>query len=415
MDLLTTISVVSAITAVLSWISLRWLKTTTIGVPALTAFAAVALVSGGNRLSGIRQWCANLTAVFDPSRLFFYVVVPLLLFTASSCFGFNPLGRKHIASSGTAIFRGLLTAFGVAGVISSISRGAIDWSECMLFGSLVSATDSVGQARLLAHSSASGNLRRQLIRESIINSVFAASLFIAILQLTQSESSAAWKSTLLLLIQAVGGVMLGLAAGWAGARAIDGLEDRATTVLVVGALLCIAFLTSQNFGLAGPLEAVASGLAFRLSSCDRQREDVEETPSPDFWNAIADIENSVLFVMLGLWIAANGMNATAITAGLAGLLATLLVRFASTRIAILHFSKRGFWERRSALLHVLGGCRGGIPIALALAVPYPATRSWILGATFIVTVFSTVVQAGTIGWISPFGGRKAGQSDLAAN
>lgn len=49
MDLVITISVVSAITAVLSWISLRWLKTTTIRVLALTAFAAVALVSGGNR------------------------------------------------------------------------------------------------------------------------------------------------------------------------------------------------------------------------------------------------------------------------------------------------------------------------------------------------------------------------------
>ncbi len=41
---------------------------------------------------------------------------------------------------------------------------------------------------------------------------------------------------------------------------------------------------------------------------------------------------------------------------------------------------------------------------LAFAVPYPATRSWVIGATFIVMVFSIVVQAGTIGWISPFGG-----------
>ena len=255
MDLVTTISVVIAITAVLSWISLRWLKTTTIGVPALTAIAVVVLVSGGDRLSSIRHTCADLSSVFGTPKFFSCVVIPLLLFTAASCFAFNPIGRKQITSSGVAIFRGMLTALGVAGIVSYISHGSIGWSECILFGTLASATDSVGQARLFAHSSASGNLRQQLMGESIINSAFASALFIAI-------ESVAWKNALLMAVQAGGGVILGLAAGWAGARAIDGLRDRRTTALVVCTLLLIAFLTSRYFGLAGPLEAVYPGSRF---------------------------------------------------------------------------------------------------------------------------------------------------------
>ena len=133
MDWVTTISVVTAITAALSWISLRWFKSTTIGVPALTALAVVALVAGGSRVTSIRQWCTDLTTVFDPPFFFFGVVAPLLLFTASACFAFNPLASKQIASSGAAVFRGLLTALGVAGIVSYTSRGSIPWSECMLF------------------------------------------------------------------------------------------------------------------------------------------------------------------------------------------------------------------------------------------------------------------------------------------
>ena len=299
--------------------------------------------------------------MFDPPFFFFGVVAPLLLFTASACFAFNPLASKQIASSGAAVFRGLLTALGVAGIVSYTSRGSIPWSECMLFGALVSATDPVTQTRLLAHSSASGDFRCQLERESIINSAFAATLFIAIVQLTQPESPTVWKNALLLFAEAGGGVILGIAAGWAGARAIDDLEDRQTTVLVVGSLLFIAFLTSRYFGPAGPLETVASGLAFRLSSHDRQRRDVEEPPSPDFWNALADIENSVLFVLLGIWVIASGVNTTAITASVASLLAILLVRFAPMRIIIPHLPKEDYWERPSALLHALGGFRGGVP------------------------------------------------------
>lgn len=148
MELVTAISVVAAITAVFSWISLRWFKTTTIGVPSLTAIAAAVLVSGGDRLSSIRQWCADLTAVFETPKFFSCVVVPLLLFTAASCFASNPIKRKQIRSSGIAIFRGLLTALGVAGIVSYISHGSIAWSECMLFGILASATNSAGQAQL---------------------------------------------------------------------------------------------------------------------------------------------------------------------------------------------------------------------------------------------------------------------------
>ena len=45
---------------------------------------------------------------------------------------------------------------------------------------------------------------------------------------------------------------------------------------------------------------------------------------------------------------------------------------------------------------IWGGLRGGISIALALSLPEGPTRSSALAATYMVVLFSVVVQGGTV-------------------
>jgi CPA1 family monovalent cation:H+ antiporter len=54
-------------------------------------------------------------------------------------------------------------------------------------------------------------------------------------------------------------------------------------------------------------------------------------------------------------------------------------------------------EHRSSLLTLTwGGLRGGLSIALALSVPDPQSRTWILATTYLVVVFSVLLQGGTL-------------------
>ncbi len=46
---------------------------------------------------------------------------------------------------------------------------------------------------------------------------------------------------------------------------------------------------------------------------------------------------------------------------------------------------------------VWGGLRGGISIALALTLPDGPLRDLILSATYVVVVFSVVIQGATVG------------------
>ncbi|KQN09459.1 hypothetical protein ASE85_00305 [Sphingobium sp. Leaf26] len=45
---------------------------------------------------------------------------------------------------------------------------------------------------------------------------------------------------------------------------------------------------------------------------------------------------------------------------------------------------------------IWGGLRGGMSIALALGLPESPARSVVLAATYIVVLFSVIVQGGTI-------------------
>ena len=51
-------------------------------------------------------------------------------------------------------------------------------------------------------------------------------------------------------------------------------------------------------------------------------------------------------------------------------------------------------HRDSVTVLAWGGLRGGLSLALALAVPYASANAWILPTTYAVVVFSIVVQ----GW-----------------
>jgi CPA1 family monovalent cation:H+ antiporter len=63
-------------------------------------------------------------------------------------------------------------------------------------------------------------------------------------------------------------------------------------------------------------------------------------------------------------------------------------------------------HRSSTFVLTWGGLRGGLSIALALSVPAALGHAWILGATYLVVVFSIVIQGGSMDWMLRRGRRK---------
>ena len=75
----------------------------------------------------------------------------------------------------------------------------------------------------------------------------------------------------------------------------------------------------------------------------------------------------------------------------------LLGRFLSVGLTVRLMAMRRQFSRGVISILTWGGLRGGISIALALSLPASPERDLILMATYVVVVFSVLVQGLTVG------------------
>jgi CPA1 family monovalent cation:H+ antiporter len=115
-----------------------------------------------------------------------------------------------------------------------------------------------------------------------------------------------------------------------------------------------------------------------------------------FWELLDEILNAVLFVLIGLEVLLIAFDpAWGWTAALA-IPVVLAARFASISVAALMPWLRHEFPPRVVALLTWGGLRGGISIALALSLPGGPEREALLTVTYVVVVFSILVQGLTL-------------------
>ena len=159
----------------------------------------------------------------------------------------------------------------------------------------------------------------------------------------------------------------------------------------------MSLLNSLN--VSAPLEAVVAGIALRHFNRRAHRQPIAHESLDRFWEVIDEVQNSILFVLLGLEAMAIRIDVSTLRSGLAAILSVNVVRFAIVALLLWILRRVRPRHQSSVLILTWGGLRGGLSIALALSVPVALGRSWILGATYMVVFFSIVLQGGSMDWI----------------
>ena len=148
---------------------------------------------------------------------------------------------------------------------------------------------------------------------------------------------------------------------------------------------------------SGPIAMVVAGLLIGnrgrvLAMSDRTREHLDT-----FWELVDEVLNAVLFVLIGLEVLVLTFTREYFIAGLLLIPLLLLARFVSVGWPVLIL--RMFRTFSPDVIKILtwGGLRGGISVALALSLPPGKNREVILAITYMIVVFSIIVQGLTIG------------------
>ena len=272
-----------------------------------------------------------------------------------------------------------------------------------VFGALISPTDPVAVLSTLKNVKVPQALEVEMQGEALFNDGVGIVLFTALLAFAGASGAHAASFEGLLqgvLRDAFGGLALGALTGYAAYRAMRAIDDFPVEVLITLALVTGTYALAQKLGTSGPLAVVAAGLligerAPRYAMSERTRTYVSA-----LWTLIDEVLNSVLFLLIGLEVLVLSFEPSAFWLAMAAVPIVLLARVISVSTPLLLFRWSEKLSARNVPFLTWAGLRGGISVALALALPDSPWKSAILAATYAVVLFTIVVQGSTLGIVA---------------
>jgi len=401
MNTLEIISVLVATAALFGWMSSRVLRVPiTGGTMLLTVLTSLSLTSAGQFAPGVHAWAERLVRSIDFESLIMHGMLPLLLFAGAFLLDLEHLAREKLPVAVLSVVGTILSVFAVAALMLFISGTGAPWMECLIFGALISPTDPIAVLELLRRIGIPKSLEAQLAGESLFNDGIGAVLFLTMIEIARGDSPTPGHIAALLLLKAGGAVVLGILGARLVSRLMCLAEAYQVEILLTLALALGGYALADVWRLSAPLEAVVAGIALRHFNRKQSKGRIADDRVDEFWTLLDEVQNSVLFVLLGLEAMAVSLNATTVRAGLAAILSVSLVRLAV--VALCLWMVRIFRKQWRSSVKTLtwGGLRGGLSIALALSVPktlgLTQTGPWIFGATYMVVVFSIILQGGSL-------------------
>jgi CPA1 family monovalent cation:H+ antiporter len=327
--------------------------------------------------------------------LIFTIFLPPLIYEAAIYIKWQELRRDLIVILTLATIGVLISAAITAAGMHYLANWG--WQSAILFGVLIAATDPVSVIATFKEAGVHGRLRLLVEAESLFNDGAAAVVFSIALAFAMGGSITAFGTVQTLVITIAGGILCGgLVAGGVlllAGRTNDHLvEITLTTVAAYG-----SFLLAEHFHLSGVLASLVAGLLTGNvgslgSFTDKGRESVVS-----FWEFIAFIVNSLIFMLIGIRGAYQDFTNLLIP-----IIVAIVMMFAGRALAIYPLSAL---FSRSALQispnhqHILfwGGLRGALALALALGLPSELPeRGTIIAVAFAVVAYSIFVQGLTI-------------------
>lgn len=403
--MLTIVAVFLTLTTAITYLNHKFFKLPhAIGVmlgALIMSFSIQAVTASGHPF--IEQAAIEFVSKIDFKELLMTWILPALLFAGCLTVNVSDLKSHKWAIAGLATL-GVVIATVVIGFCTYKVLNALGLNVsilyCFLFGALISPTDPIAVMGILKTAGAPKSLQVTIVGESLFNDGTAIVVFTILLALAVSGGEPTFSHAGMLFLQeAVGGVIFGLTLGGATVLILKTI-DEAHIAVMISVVMVIGGATLANvLHVSAPLAIVIAGLFLGYKPFKHMNEYAHRVME-SFWHIIDEFLNGMLFALIGLELLIVQPTALHLVIAVTMFVVLVLSRLLTVAPPLALMNKLGIqtgFDKGSAAILAWGGLRGGVSIALVLAIPQGHEKDILLPLTYIIVLGSILIQGLTVG------------------
>jgi len=403
MSLLSITSVLITVSALFAWLNYHTLRLpTTIGIMVISLlFSLVLVILGAFGFEEGVNMAEELVAQIDFNKALLNGMLGFLLFAGAMHVNLDDL-RKSKWTIGLLASVGLFISTALVGVgtylILKLVGIELSFAYCLLFGALISPTDPVAVMGILKTAGASKELETKITGESLFNDGVAIVVFLALFGIAVNGDQVDFGNIGLLFVQeAIGGAVFGFLCGYVVLKMLKHVDNYQVEVLLTLALVAGGSTAAAGLHLSAPIAVVVAGLMIGNHGRSDAMSDVTVRHLDTFWELVDEILNAVLFLLIGLEVMVLSSDGKVWVVGVVLAVLVLLARLTAVSVPVKAMSLRREFHPHVIKILTWGGLRGGISVALALAIPAGPERDIVVTITYVIVVLSILLQGLTIG------------------
>ena len=397
------ITIIIVLTAVFAYINHRVIKwPPTIGIMVISLSASILLAALGEYNPFFSNKAIKFAASIDFQDVLMNFMLSFLLFAGAIHIDADKLKKERwpiLVLSTIGIVLSTTIVGGVTWLLFQAFQLPVQFIYCLLFGALISPTDPIAVLAILKKANIPATLELKISGESLFNDGVAVVVFITLMDVARSGASAVDILVIgkLFLQEAIGGMLFGALLGYIGYYALRSIDDYKVEILVTLAIVMGGYSIAGYLHISGPLAMVVAGIITGNKVKDEILSHISRDYLVKFWELIDEILNAVLFLLIGLELLTIKINATVLLIGAISISVVMMARWVSVYFPILLLRYKIKFEKHAVAILTWGGLRGGLSVALALSLSPEMHRDEFLLITYMIVVFSILVQGLTIG------------------